>query len=56
MIDDTRLISNVVSLLKLTTSEHGIYKPSIYSYKEKNIIAQLLCRKILTIVVMLYNS
>jgi len=32
MFDDTRLISNVVSLLKLTTSDHDIYKSPICNY------------------------
>jgi len=57
MLDDTRLISNVVSLLKLTPSEHDIYKSTIYNYEEqKPYIAQLLCRKVVSIAVMLYNS
>jgi len=56
MLDGSRLISNVVSLLKLTTSEHGIYKSSICNYEEQNNIAQHLCRKVLTIDVKLYNS
>jgi len=56
MLDETRLISYVVSLLKLTTSEHGMYKSSICNYEEQNNnIAQHLCRKVLSIAVMLYN-
>jgi len=54
MLDDTHLISNVVSLLKLTKSEHGIYNSSICNYEEN--IAQHLCRKVLSIAVTLYNS
>jgi len=38
MPDDTCLVSNVVSLLKLTTSEHGIYKLPICNYEEKTTI------------------
>jgi len=34
MLDDTRLISSVVSLLKLIPSEHGIFKSSICNYEE----------------------
>jgi len=55
MLHDTRLISNVVSLLKLTTSKHDIYKSSIRNYEEKINKAQLLHRKVLSIAVMFYN-
>jgi len=54
MLNDTHLI--IVPLLKLTTSEHGIYKSSICNSEEQNNIVQLLCRKVLSIAVMLYNS
>jgi len=43
------------NLLKLTTSEHDIYKPSICNYEEQNNIAELLRWKVLTIAVTLYN-
>jgi len=55
-LDDTRLISNVVPLLKLTTSEHGIYKSSIRNSEEQSNSIQFLRRKVLFITVMLYNS
>jgi len=38
MLDDKRLISNVVSLLKRTTSEHGIYIQQYATVKSKHHI------------------
>jgi len=49
--DDTRLISTIVPLLKLTTSEHGMYKSSTCNYEEQNNISQLLRRKVLSIAI-----
>ena len=37
MLDDTHLISNVVSLLKLTKSEHGIYNSSVWNRLSRHL-------------------
>jgi len=50
MLDDTRLKSNLVSLLKLTTSEHGIYKSATFAYESLihycNVIQLLACQEL----------